>query len=164
MGDLVCLNIYTYARGVMSSPPGSTTDSTYQGYLEELASSTEKPIFITQVGLSTSNIESKPATAPGFGGHKEKDVPSVFKSIWKDLHTAKGKEKFCGISFFELQDEWWKSGEDPVDSTRHEQDDPEEWFGLFQVGPDRHLIPKKNIPNTLRELYTSSPNTLTPKR
>lgn len=155
IGDLVCLNVYTYARGVVTSLPGSVTQSTYQGYLEELASSTDKPIFITQAGLSTSPFEPKPSAAPGFGGHKEKDVPAVFKSIWKDVHTAKGNEKFCGIAFFELHDEWWKSGEDPIDSTRHEREDPEEWFGLFEVGADHKLIPKKNIPNTLRELYTT---------
>ncbi len=155
IGDLVCLNIYTYARGVVTSPPGSITGSTYQGYLEQLASSTDKPVFITQVGLSTSPFEPKPS-APGFGGHKEKDVATDFKAIWKDLHTAKGNEKFCGISFFELHDEWWKSGEDPIDSTRHEREDPEEWFGLFQIGPDHRLIPKGNIPNTLRSLYKTT--------
>ncbi|MCK5830690.1 MAG: hypothetical protein KAH20_10340 [Methylococcales bacterium] len=155
IGDLVCLNVYTYARGVVTSLPGSKTKSSYQGYLEELAASTDKPIFITQAGLSTSPFEPKPYSAPGFGGHKEKDVPAVFKSIWKDLHTAKGNDKFCGIAFFELHDEWWKSGEDPVDSTKHEREDPEEWFGLFEVGVDHRLIPKKNIPNTVRKLYTT---------
>ena len=37
LGDLVCLNVYTYARGVRTSPPGSVTGTSYQGYLEELA-------------------------------------------------------------------------------------------------------------------------------
>ncbi|MCF7969791.1 MAG: hypothetical protein K9L22_01325 [Methylococcaceae bacterium] len=157
IGDLMCLNIYTYARGVVSSSPGSVTHSTYQGYLEDLASSTDKPIFITQVGFSTSPSEPKPAEAPGFGGHKVKDVASAFTAIWKDLRTAKGNNKFCGIAFFELNDEWWKSGEDPIDSSQHEQGDPEEWFGLFEVGSDHRLIPKGNIPNTVRTLYTSPP-------
>ena len=154
IGDLVCLNIYSYARGVVTSSRGSVTGSTYQGYLEELASSTNKPVFITQVGLSTSAFEPKP-TAPGFGGHKEKDVSAAFKAIWKDLQTAKGNEKFCGISFFELHDEWWKSGEDPIDPTRHEREDPEEWFGLYQVGSDHRLKAKGKIPDTLRTLYTT---------
>lgn len=30
MGDLICLNVYTYARGVMTSPPGSVSGTTYQ--------------------------------------------------------------------------------------------------------------------------------------
>ncbi len=157
LGDLICLNVYTYARGVVTSSPGSVTGSTYQGYLEELASITDKPIFITQAGLSTSPFEPKPKEAPGFGGHKEEEVSTTFKAIWKDLKTAKGKEKFCGISFFELHDEWWKSGEDPTDSSRHEREDPEEWFGLFRIGPEHQLIPKKNIPDTLRTLYKNTP-------
>lgn len=152
LGDLVCLNIYTYAKGVRTSPPGSVTGTTYQGYLEELAAQSTKPIFVTQVGLSTSPYEPK-SWVPGFGGHKVTDVPADFTAIWRDLRTAKGHEKFCGVSFFELQDEWWKSGEDPTDSTRHELGDPEEWFGLFEIGADGHLVPKGKIPETLGKLY-----------
>lgn len=63
MGDLVCLNIYTYANGVRTSPPGSTTGTTYQGYLEQLAAEMTQPILVTQVGLSTSPIAPKPHRA-----------------------------------------------------------------------------------------------------
>jgi hypothetical protein len=153
MGDLVCLNVYTYARGVRTSPPGSVTGTTYQGYLEELAARAEKPVFVTQVGFSTSPFEPK-SWVPGFGGHKVEDVPKDFTSIWRDIRTAKGEKKFCGISFFELNDEWWKSGEDPADSSRHEQQDPEEWFGLYSVGADHRLVPKGKIPETVRMLYS----------
>jgi hypothetical protein len=154
MADLICLNIYTYARGVRTSPPGSITGTPYQGYLEELTAMANKPVFITQVGLSTSPFEPK-SWAPGFGGHKIEDVPKVFEAVWKDIRTAKGKEKICGVSFFELNDEWWKSGEDPTDCTRHEIEDPEEWFGFFEVGPDHRLLPKGRIPDTLKKLYHS---------
>ncbi len=153
LGDLVCLNVYTYARGVRSSPPGSVTGTSYQGYLEELAAGADKPIFVTQVGLSTSPFEPKP-WVPGFGGHKVEEIPKAFTAVWEDIRTAKGKEKFCGISFFELQDEWWKSGEDPTDSTRHEHQDPEEWFGLYAVGADHRLVAKGKIPETIRNLYS----------
>ena len=51
MGDLICMNIYTYAHGVVSSPPGSVTGTSYQGYLEELAATSRQPILVTQVGL-----------------------------------------------------------------------------------------------------------------
>ncbi len=152
LGDLVCLNVYTYARGVRTSPPGSVTGTPYQGYLEELTAMTDKPVFITQVGLSTSPFEPK-SWVPGFGGHKIEDVPRAFEAIWKDIRTAKGKEKICGVSFFELNDEWWKSGEDATDSTRHEVEDPEEWFGIFEVGPDLRLKPKGRIPETIKKLY-----------
>ena len=154
LADLVCLNVYSYARGVRTSPPGSVTGTTYQGYLEDLAVQTEKPIFVTQTGLSTSPFEPK-SWVPGFGGHKVENVPQDFAAIWRDLKTAIGKEKFCGISFFELNDEWWKSGEDPTDSSRHDREDPEEWFGLYEVGAENRLIPKGGIPGTLRRLYGS---------
>lgn len=152
LGDLVCLNVYTYARGVRTSPPGSVTGTSYQGYVEELAQQTSKPVFITQVGLSTSPFEPKP-WVPGFGGHRVEDVPGAFAAVWRDVRTAKGREKICGLSFFELNDEWWKSGEDPTDSTRHELEDPEEWFGMYEVGPDRRLVPKGAIPAAVKALF-----------
>ncbi len=153
LGDLVCLNVYSYARGVRTSPPGSVTGSGYQGYLEDLAAITDKPILVTQVGLSTSPFEPK-SWVPGFGGHKVEDVPREFRAIWQDIRTAGGSSKFCGISFFELQDEWWKSGEDPTDSARHDLEDPEEWFGLYGVGRDNHLVAKGKIPETVKKLYS----------
>ncbi len=158
IGDLMCMNVYTYAKGVRTSKPGSVTGSSYQGYLEELASSTDKPIFITQVGVSTSSFEPKPKAAPGFGGHRIEDVPRTLAAIWKDVTTARGTEKICGISFFELQDEWWKSGEDPTDSQRHEIEDPEEWFGLYEIGESGRLVPKGKIPETVRELFRKTSN------
>ncbi len=79
LGDLVCLNVYTYARGVRTSPPGSVTGTSYQGYLEELAAGADKPIFVTQVGLSTSPFAPK-SWVPGFGGHKVEDVPQTFSA------------------------------------------------------------------------------------
>lgn len=153
MGDLWCMNIYTYARGVKSSRPGSATRTPYQGYLEELSMFVRKPVLITQVGLSTSPIEPK-AWVPGFGGHTVADVPSTLRSVWQDVRTAKGRDKFAGLVFFELQDEWWKSGEDADDPVRHEPDDPEEWFGLYAVDDDKRLVPKGSIPDTVRRLFT----------
>jgi len=152
MGDLICLNIYTYARGVRTSPPGSVSGTTYQGYLEELAAAVNKPVLITQVGLSTSPIAPKP-WVPGFGGHRVEDVPAALRGVWRDVRTAGGREKFAGLVFFELQDEWWKSGEYPADAQRHEPEDPEEWFGLYEVGEGNLLIPKGKIPDAVRALF-----------
>jgi len=151
MGDLICLNVYTYARGVTTSPPGSVTETPYQGYLEDLAAMTTKPILITQVGLSTSPINPKP-WVPGWGGHRDEDVPTTLRAVWRDLRTAKGNEKLAGLVFFELHDEWWKSGEYPEDSSHHEDDDPEEWFGLYEIGKGKRLIPKGEIPAAVRTL------------
>lgn len=152
LGDLVCLNQYTYARGVSTSAPGSVTGSTYQGYLERLLSAAQQPVLITQVGLSTSPYEPK-AWVPGFGGHRVEDVPARFRAIWQDIQTAKGHEGLAGLVWFEFSDEWWKSGEDPTDSTRHEESDPEEWFGLFELKDGQVPVAKGQIPATVTELF-----------
>lgn len=152
MGDLICMNIYTYANAVRSSGPGRSTGTSYQGYLEQLAWESHKPILITQVGLSTSPIEPKP-WVPGFGGHRIEDVATAFTAIWKDLRSAQDRERFCGLVFFEWQDEWWKSGETLDDSEGHAPEDPEEWFGLYELGQDNRLIPKGRIPETVRGLF-----------
>ncbi len=153
IGDLMCMNIYTYARGVKTSAPGSVTGTAYQGYLEQLAANTQLPILITQVGLSTSPIEPK-ASVPGFGGHAVADVPETFSAVWNAMRSAKGHEKFTGMVFFELQDEWWKSGEDHTDSTRHEENDPEEWFGIYAVDSNNKLTPKGQIPAAVRNIFS----------
>ncbi len=152
LGDLVCLNIYTYARGVVTSPKGSVTGTTYQGYLEGLTAVTDKPVFITQVGLSTSPYEPK-SWVPGFGGHRVEDVPKTFRAVWEDARTAKGHERIVGLAFFELNDEWWKSGETPDDSQRLNDEDPEEWFGLYALDQEGRLVPKGRIPETVRDLF-----------
>jgi hypothetical protein len=152
MGDLICLNVYTYANGVRTSPPGSVTGTSYQGYLEQLAREFKQPILVTQVGLSTSPFEPKP-WIPGFGGHKIDDVPTTFRSVWQDIRTAQGKERFSGLVFFELQDEWWKSAKGPEESLHQDADDPEQWFGVYSVTTDHTLIPKGAIPASIGQLF-----------
>lgn len=153
MGDLLCLNIYPYARGVVTSPPGSATGTTYQGYLEELAAASNKPILITQVGLSTSPAEPKAWEPPGYGHRRVEELDTTFRAIWQDLRTARGREKYSGLVFFELHDEWWKINQSPSESTVHILDNPEQWFGLYEVGPDKKLLPKGKIPETVGELF-----------
>ncbi|MEW6521729.1 MAG: hypothetical protein AB1461_20215 [Thermodesulfobacteriota bacterium] len=153
MGDLLCMNIYTYAHGVVSSPPGSTTGTTFQGYLEELAATTRLPILVTQVGLSTSPIMPRPEVID-YGGHKPDKVAAVFRSVWQDIRTARLRDHFCGLVFFEFQDEWWKIGWVPGDEFRHEPADPEEWFGLYELGEDNRLLPKGDLPAVVRSLFT----------
>ena len=153
IGDLVCLNLYIYARGVVSSPPGSTTGSPLQGYMEQLAGATDKPIFITQSGLSTSPISSKP-WIPWFGGNRVEDVPDTFRAIWTDLQTARENDKYCGFSFFEFQDEWWKSGDSPTDADTQAPADLEEWFGIYAVDRENRLVPKGGIPDAVRDIFS----------
>ncbi|MFH2126629.1 MAG: hypothetical protein ABIK12_08925, partial [Pseudomonadota bacterium] len=152
MGDLICMNVYTYAHGVMSSPPGSVTGTSFQGYLEELAATTTLPILVTQVGLSTSPIMPKPEVID-YGGHKPDKIAQVLRSVWKDIRTARLGEHFCGLVFFEFQDEWWKIGWAPGDENRHEPGDPEEWFGLYEVGEGNRLTPKGNLPGEVQKLF-----------
>lgn len=154
LGDLVCLNVYTYARGVVTSPPGSVTGTSYQGYLEGLTALTDKPVFVTQAGLSTSPYEPKPQV-PGFGGHRVDAVPRTLRAIWDDIRTARGGERLAGLAFFELNDEWWKSGETWSDPDSHADEDPEEWFGLYALEDGRRLVPKGDIPQTVRELFAA---------
>ncbi|MDD2467043.1 MAG: hypothetical protein PHI97_23870 [Desulfobulbus sp.] len=154
MGDLICLNIYTYANGVKTSPPGSVTGTAYQGYLEQLAKEFHQPILVTQVGLSTSPIAPR-ADIPGFGGHKPEEVPPVLASVWRDIDTTKGKERFCGVSIFELQDEWWKSAKGPEASLHQDEEDPEQWFGVYSVDAKGTLTAKGDIPKRIRLLFAT---------
>ncbi|MGE4559684.1 MAG: hypothetical protein AB7E77_05765 [Desulfobulbus sp.] len=154
MGDLICLNVYTYANGVKTSPPGSVTETTYQGYLEQLATEFHQPILVTQVGLSTSPIAPRP-DIPGFGGHTAAEVPAVFASVWRDIRTARGRERFCGMSFFELQDEWWKSAKGPEAALHQDAEDPEQWFGVYSVDSKGRLVPKGNIPRSIGRLFAA---------
>lgn len=153
MGDLLCMNIYTYANGVKTSPPGSVTGTSYQGYLEELAATTTLPILVTQVGFSTSPIMPRPELAD-YGGNRAERVAEGFRSVWRDIRSARGADRFCGLVFFEFQDEWWKIGWTPEDEFRHEAGDPEEWFGIYEVGRNNKLFPKGDLPEVVRSLFT----------
>jgi hypothetical protein len=157
-GDIICMNIYTYARGVITSPPGSITHTSYQGYLEDLIKISTKPIIITQVGLSTSPITPNP-DIPDYGGNSYPKVAAVYSQVWKDVKTAKGSRAINGLAWFEFLDEWWKTG-DPNDEKTHADNDPEEWFGLYRVNPDNTLSAKGNIPETIRNLFSIKNNAI----
>ena len=81
-------------------------------------------------------------------------MPSTLQSVWQDIRTARGREHFSGLVFFELQDEWWKSAKDREGALRHDPDDPEQWFGIYEVGTNNTLIPKGTIPATVKRLFT----------
>ena len=151
-GDLICLNIYTYARGVVTSPPGSVTGTAYQGYIEDLAELTAKPVLITQIGLSTSPTAPKPR-APGWGGHRVDAVPAVLRNVWRDIRTAQGGERIAGMVLFALHDEWWKFSGSAEDARSQHATDPEEWFGLYAIDQKNQLVPKGEIPDTVRSLF-----------
>nr|WP_320012699.1 hypothetical protein [uncultured Desulfobulbus sp.] len=154
MGDLICLNVYTYANGVKTSAPGSITGTSYQGYLEDLARQMKKPIFVTQVGMANSPIAPRD-DIPGFGGNTVKQIGDMFTQVLNDLQTAEGRERFCGISVFEFQDEWWKSAKPPEAARHQDPQDPEQWFGLYGVDLEGKLSPKGNLVERIRKLYHS---------
>lgn len=154
MGDLLCMNIYTYAHGVMTSRPGSVTGTNFQGYLEELAANSKLPILVTQLGFSTSPIMPKPEVID-YGGQRPEKIAQVFRAAWQDIRSVRFREQFSGIVFFEFQDEWWKIGWEPGDENRHEPGDPEEWFGLYEVGEDNRMLPKGALPGVVRQLFTA---------
>jgi hypothetical protein len=106
------------------------------------------------VGLSTSPIAPRP-DIPGFGGHTEDEVPSVLASVWRDIRTAKGKERFFGMSIFEFQDEWWKSAKGPEAAMHQDAEDPEQWFGVYGVDIKGTLTPKGDIPESIGRLFAT---------
>jgi hypothetical protein len=155
LGDLRCLNIYTYARGVVSSAPGSVTGTPYQGYLEALARDRSRPILITQVGWSSSPQQPRP-DLPEYGGQEPAASAARLRAVWRDLRSARGREVFAGLAVFEFHDEWWKNGWAPGDEQGHEPGDPEEWFGLYGLDQAGMPRPKGQLPATLRTLFTEA--------
>ena len=153
-GDIICMNIYTYARGVVTSPPGSVTGTSYQGYIEDLVRILQKPGIITQVGLSTSPVAPNP-DIPDYGGNSYEKVESVYSQVWEDVKTATGSEKINGLVWFEFMDEWWKTGMESHDESSHNDQDPEEWFGIYSVNDDYSLSPKGDIPEIIRVFFSS---------
>lgn len=151
-GDIICMNIYTYARGVITSPPGSVTGTSYQGYIEDLLKISQKPVIVTQVGLSTSPVAPNPDITD-YGGNSYEKVVTIYSQVWKDIKTATGSNVVNGISWFEFMDEWWKIG-DPDDEFSQDNNDPEEWFGMYSVNADNSLSPKGNIPETIKTIFS----------
>ena len=41
-----------------------------------------------------------------------------------------------------------------MDAFHHAAEDPEEWFGIYELGPENRLIPKGRIPETIKRLFT----------
>lgn len=53
-------------------------------------------------------------------------------------------------------DEWWKNGEDSSDELSQNDNDPEEWFGMYSVNDDyKTLSAKGNIPETVKDLFAN---------
>lgn len=121
--DLVCMNLYPYE-------PSSVAHSlTFRGYIEYLKRTVAKtkPLVITELGLSVS---PKPSAhpRPGYGDASltpEQQAQQVL-SLWDQAYQAGAQ----GACIFEWNDEWWKQHDYEGDERRHDENDPEEWFGM----------------------------------
>ncbi len=126
MLDIVGFNVYPY------EPIGVSYSFGYRGYIEHLKTTLahDKPLLITETGLSVS---PKPGAKPGYGGNtpetQARDVVKLLDSAY-DAGAA-------GACVFEWNDEWWKRSESRGDERVHDENDPEEWFGIteFLSGP-----------------------------
>ncbi|MGH7416510.1 MAG: hypothetical protein ACREKB_01870, partial [Candidatus Rokuibacteriota bacterium] len=85
-----------------------------------------KPLVVTEMGLSVSKTAR--GTREGYGGHTIGQQRSELVRLWDDLFQAGAQ----GGTIFEWNDEWWKHTDFAGDERTHEDDDPEEWFGLVE--------------------------------
>ncbi len=61
------------------------------------------------------------------------------------MKSANKKWDFRIELIFELNDEWWKSGDNRTDFTSQEPDVPKEWFAIYSAGDDNQIIPKSDL-------------------
>ncbi|MDD5492673.1 MAG: Ig-like domain-containing protein, partial [bacterium] len=99
-----------------------------------------KPLIGTEYGYSMSKRgEGK----FGYGGNTE-DEQAV--GIVNDTYSMIA-EKGNGACIFSWIDEWWKNNEGEGDEERHEETEPEEWFGIVAMLDDINLVgtPRKAV-------------------
>lgn len=87
------------------------------------------------------------------------DTVRVYSEVWNDIKTAKMSYVINGIAWFEFMDEWWKPSDPNVipsesDPTTHEDNDPEEWFGIFSIRDDRSLAANGGLDKKIKELFS----------
>jgi hypothetical protein len=114
----------------------------YRGYLGWLKRSLakDKPLIGTEYGYSMSKRgEGK----FGYGGNTEEEQAG---GIVKDTYSMIS-EKGTGACIFSWIDEWWKNNEGEGDEDRHEETEPEEWFGIVAMLDDVNLTgtPRKAV-------------------
>ncbi len=133
--DFVCINHYGYDKS-------HVVNMGYRGYLGWLKRSLAKgkPLIGTEYGYSMSKRgEGK----FGYGGNTEDEQ---FTGIVRDTYSMIA-EKGNGACIFSWIDEWWKNNEGVGDEDRHEETEPEEWFGIMAMLDDVNLTgtPRKAV-------------------
>ena len=116
--DLIGFNLYPYEPASVSHSLG------FRGYIEYLKRTVaqHKPLIITELGLSVS---PKPGR-PGYGGYTVEEQAREVVKLWDEAFQA-GAQGGC---VFEWNDEWWKQSDYTGDERTHDENDPEEWFGI----------------------------------
>lgn len=119
--DVASINLYPYEPISISHAFG------FWGYVEFLKRTkvSGKPLIITETGLSVS---PRAGDREGYGGYSVKEQAKGLIELW-DAAFAAGAQGAC---LFEWNDEWWKNAHYHGDENKHDENDPEEWFGLVE--------------------------------
>ena len=136
--DAVCFNVFSY------NPVTVSHSLQYRAYIEWLKnnSAKDKPLLITEFGLSTSPVGH--SSIKNYGGLTDEQQAKGVLEMYDGLVQA-GASGGC---VFAWVDEWWKNDDYSGDETRHEKNDPEEWFGVLAL-PDE----SSNMTGTPRLVY-----------
>ncbi len=120
--DAACFNVYLYGPVTITHSLG------YLGYLKWLKNkfAQDKPLIITEFGLSVSSRRIAEATLDGFGygGNSLQMQKDGNLKMYDDIIQS-GSSGACVFSWL---DEWWMIDE----KTKHD-DHPEEYFGITSM-------------------------------
>ncbi len=125
--DFICINHYGYDKS-------HVVNMGYRGYLSwmERSLAKDKPLIGTEYGYSMSKRgEGK----FGYGGNTEDEQATGIVNDTYSMIAEKGN----GACIFSWIDEWWKNNEGEGDEDRHEETEPEEWFGIVAMPDDVNM-------------------------
>jgi hypothetical protein len=121
--DVVAVNLYPFRPTALLRALG------YAGMVrlwKHLLAS-ERPLLVTEYGGSVAPAAS--AMESGLAmteATQARMLPRLADSILRS--------GAAGAAVFQWSDGWWKNADRPGDEQAHDEDDPEEWFGLVAFG------------------------------
>lgn len=120
--DFAAVNLYPFRPSVLRETIG------YEGMVRlwKQRSAVERPLLISEYGLSVSPVKPK-LNDPGGATEAEQasGLPQLADGFMKS--GASGGALFMWI------DGWWKNNNSPHDELTHDPGDGEEWFGLIAM-------------------------------
>ncbi|MBN1521851.1 MAG: hypothetical protein JW928_04895, partial [Candidatus Aureabacteria bacterium] len=127
--DVICINLYPYYPESVSHSLG------YYGYTDwvKRKHAYDKPMILTELGLSVSLGRRG---AKGYGGNTEEEQKENLIKCYSDAIDAGAS----GVCIFEWIDEWWKNFDYGEDQYTHEENDPEEWFGIASFDTEKEEL------------------------